>query len=159
MSKYQCLYFFSVAIDLIFFHFKLADKKEIHTILDVSNFGQIGRQTTDLPALEYPKIYIYLVVNYSQYFMMYLLSGERSLSSERSLPFGLPVLIRICHFTLFISVLLTFMLCKPMRLRRIIKQFIFDFCYRNSACVVISRDEASLLNCCIVPLTTFIPAG
>ena len=36
MYKKQCLYFFSVAIDLI--HFKLADKEEMHAILDVCKF-------------------------------------------------------------------------------------------------------------------------
>ena len=45
-----------------------------------TNFGQIGRQTTELPALVLMiKKYIYLVENYSEYFMNYLLSDERSL--------------------------------------------------------------------------------
>ena len=47
--KNQCLHFFSVAIELIVF--KLADKDEMHTILD----GQIGRQTIELSAHGYPK--------------------------------------------------------------------------------------------------------
>ena len=53
--KAQCLHFFSVAINLILF--KLADtcKDEMHNILDVFEFGQIGRQATELPAHELSK--------------------------------------------------------------------------------------------------------
>ena len=53
--KNQCLHFFSIAIGVIFF--KLADKEEMHNILD-SNFGQIEQQRTELPALDHPKCVI-----------------------------------------------------------------------------------------------------
>ena len=39
----------TVAIDLILF--QLADKEEMHSILDL--FGQVGRQTTELADLAY----------------------------------------------------------------------------------------------------------
>ena len=51
--KNQCLQFFSVAIDLILFNLQMRRKCIISWMY--SNFGQIGRQTTDLAALEHPK--------------------------------------------------------------------------------------------------------
>ena len=52
--KIQCLHFFSVAIDLMLF--KLADKEEMHTNLDLFDVCQIGQQKTELAAFEHPKI-------------------------------------------------------------------------------------------------------
>ena len=45
-----CLHVFSVAIDLILF--KLASYKDMHKILDSSNFGQIRTLIVELVALE-----------------------------------------------------------------------------------------------------------
>ena len=36
--------------------FKLADREEMHKILDVLELGQIGRQTTELAAFDHPKM-------------------------------------------------------------------------------------------------------
>ena len=52
-SKVNVSTFFSVAIDLILL--ELADKEVCRISWMYSNFGQIGRQTTDSPVLEYPK--------------------------------------------------------------------------------------------------------
>ena len=57
LSKNQCLHFFSVAVDMIIFKTLPILRKAIESWM-YFNFGQIGRQTTALPALEHPKISI-----------------------------------------------------------------------------------------------------
>ena len=49
--------FFSVAIDLIIL--KLADKEEMHNILHVFEFCQIGRQKIESATLDHPNKYPY----------------------------------------------------------------------------------------------------
>ena len=48
--KNQCHHVISVDIDPIFF--KLARNKDMHNIMNESNFGQIGPPTMELAALE-----------------------------------------------------------------------------------------------------------
>ena len=60
-------------MNLNFFLFKLENiKAEIHNILDVYNFDQVGQQKTELPALEHPKISKWCL---SSFLVVYLLEG------------------------------------------------------------------------------------
>ena len=64
--------------------FELAGQEEMRDILDVFEFWPDWTTDKSYLPLSIQK-YIYLVENYSNYFMSYWLS------CERSLPFGLPV--------------------------------------------------------------------
>ena len=89
MSKNLYLHLFSAVIDLILY--KVSDSKEMHNILDYSNFGHVGPQTTESVIMGKMVFSLFLVVclleNYSKYFEGYTCW----LSGERSLPFGLLV--------------------------------------------------------------------